>query len=561
MAIIEMAHVNYQITRVLIVNNPTTKAHGKVRICATEMNHAYPANLSWRADVHFDRHDNPAATDHRFRVGWYYSSWNTGSLLNHPAQIAVIDAALDEYVLELAADVLNIARTIADTTPSTPSTPAHASREKVINRAIAVNHKISDLDVQSSQTLREVALDYVRTYNGFNQFIHDVAIRLEDNGMLSAPQMRGALNVMIAEARTQRADAIKAVNAAFVAGKTLTEAFDNIDKLPSGKFANVVKPGDVLVCERCKAPYASKVVTSFTYDSGTNTYREDVTYDLCDACAKLATDGLAVDVFFDMTRITMRDQDAVYALGSMNRDQTVLPPVSTTLPRSQAINATNNAFVDDTNAFYLDIRSKTDKVIEAAGIAPQDNEAERRIPNGTYTIIIDASKDDYRTIKLADAPAHFNAAAGTQIASYLSGSDNEASYTGFAFVLGTTSKIWRKFINATPNTKSDSKVTQALAILLSSDDPIAHMREYVLRSARCGVCNRKLTTPDSIRMGIGPICAGKLAAEGYTFEMPGTARALAAAQPTPTPVNPAATKEERIEAARIATDAINELFD
>src|SRR6185503_17282774 len=148
----------------------------------------------------------------------------------------------------------------------------------------------------------------------------------------------------------------------------------------------------------------------------------------------------------------------------------------------------------------------------------------RRLPNGTYTIILDAATDEYRTIRLADAPASFNAAPGTQIASFLSGADNEASYTGFAFVVGTSARIWKKF-----DKHSGGKCVQALAQLLASDDPIEAMREYVLRSARCGVCGRKLTTPDSIRMGIGPICASKLAEQGYTFEMPATARAILAA--------------------------------
>jgi hypothetical protein len=48
---------------------------------------------------------------------------------------------------------------------------------------------------------------------------------------------------------------------------------------------------------------------------------------------------------------------------------------------------------------------------------------------------------------------------------------------------------------------------------------MVHMREYVLRSSHCGVCGRKLSTPDSIRAGIGPICAGKLRDQGYTFTL------------------------------------------
>jgi uncharacterized protein DUF6011 len=336
---------------------------------------------------------------------------------------AITVAAMENYArLNATSEAASNAAYLPNEQLGTSTPLPHNYREETINRALAKNLTINDKMVTNSHTLRAVAIDFVQTYTGVNSFVQNIAIHLADRGFLSIPQMRGALNVMLAEAKIERAQAI---------------------------------------------------------------------------------------------------------------DQPV----------------------------YIDLRSTAERTVDEAGTPPaaDDQPADtRRIPNGTYTVILDADTDGYRTIRLADAPAHFNAAQGTQIASYLAGADNEAAYVGFAFVLGKSITIWKKYrVNGT--NPADRKIKIALTDLIDSADPMAHMREYVLRSARCGVCGRKLTTPDSIRMGIGPICAGKLEAQGYTFTMPAQARAILAAKPAPA-VNPAATKEEKIEAARKATADINELF-
>lgn len=78
---------------------------------------------------------------------------------------------------------------------------AHQHTATVIDRALANNVRIEDAHVSASNTLREVAIDFVRTYRGHNSFVQNIAVYLADRGTLSIAQMRGALNVMIAEAR------------------------------------------------------------------------------------------------------------------------------------------------------------------------------------------------------------------------------------------------------------------------------------------------------------------------------------------------------------------------
>jgi len=436
MATITTAHVTYQITRVLIVQPGATNGKpGAIRVCATELNADYPANLAWRADVMFTRDANG---------GWYFTSWNIGTHLAAVQKVAqAIEAGLADFIDELDIDARDA---------EAANTPAvHPYRAETIARAIAQNLYITEAMVARSHTLRDVAADFIATYKGLNSFVQSVAIRVADTGVITIPQMRGVLNVMIAEAKVQRE----------------------------------------LIARNASA----LVVRTFNED-GSPAYDETIT----------------------------RDPNA---------------------------------------AVYIDLRSTAERTVDDAGDPPaaDDQPADaRRLPNGTYTIILDAATDAYRTIRLADAPAHFNAAPGTQIASYLNGADNDSDYKGFAFVIGTQIKLWKQFAASARDQKLP--ILTALDTLVTSADPIAHMREYVLRSARCGVCGRKLTTPDSIRLGIGPVCAGNLQAQGYTFTMPAAARAILAAVKTIEETTPAPkTKAERIAAAKAATDAVNELFD
>jgi hypothetical protein len=123
--------------------------------------------------------------------------------------------------------------------------------------------------------------------------------------------------------------------------------------------------------------------------------------------------------------------------------------------------------------------------------------------NGTYTIVLDET-GDYRTLRLVDAPAHYAKHAGTQIAQYLSGNDNESAYSGFAFVAGDKISVWSKF-------RADSKLSKALQVLLAADraSQIDLGEAYALSSGNCFRCGIKLTVPASLARGLGPICAEK----------------------------------------------------
>lgn len=275
-------------------------------------------------------------------------------------------------------------------------TTTHPHRQTVIDRALAQGIKITDQQVEVSQTLREVALDYVQSYTGTNSFVQDIAVKLADYGRLSIAQMRGALNVMVSEARIVR------------------NANRLIDQVQHDK--------------------------PIVLDFGTADRKAE-------AAQRVAT-----------------------------------PPVE-------------------------------NPPADLPAVPQVEMQLEKRpfVPNGIYTVFIrgvanvaNASHDDYRTIKLDDCPEKFNKPAGSQIAYYLNGPDNDANYTGFAFVTGKAFGLWQRFRNA-------NDLSFALVKLLSTDDGYTEYgKAYAMRSGKCFICGRTLTTPLSIQSGIGPICAANL---------------------------------------------------
>lgn len=128
------------------------------------------------------------------------------------------------------------------------------------------------------------------------------------------------------------------------------------------------------------------------------------------------------------------------------------------------------------------------------------------VPNGTYTIVNNGDMDDYVTIRLKD-DWRDTAPLGSQVAQFLSGPDNSTSFTGYAFVQGSSIKIWSRF-------NSDTRIADALRFLIENDtdgEALGHAREtYAVKSGRCSNCGKKLTVAVSLFRGLGPDCAARL---------------------------------------------------
>ena len=150
------------------------------------------------------------------------------------------------------------------------------------------------------------------------------------------------------------------------------------------------------------------------------------------------------------------------------------------------------------------------------------------VQNGTYTV---SSPDGHFTIKLHTAQK--GDLAGKRILSLLTGPDNESHFTSAAFWDDEKKRafVWRRFRGVAGNARIDgyhwpkdgelarwSAYEQKLAIwsdlvLRGSDEKRNGFwfgEGYrLLREGRCVRCNRKLTDPESIRTGIGPVCGGR----------------------------------------------------
>ena len=120
--------------------------------------------------------------------------------------------------------------------------------------------------------------------------------------------------------------------------------------------------------------------------------------------------------------------------------------------------------------------------------------------NGEITIH-NPKTGQHRTFRIRTQKADAKFAPGQRILSMLVGSDNEHSYQGFAFVSDSGVHIWSK--KRTP-------FYTTVADMLTDPEKWTekHAVEYLFDTT-CRVCNRKLTTPESIESGIGPVCAGR----------------------------------------------------
>jgi len=153
------------------------------------------------------------------------------------------------------------------------------------------------------------------------------------------------------------------------------------------------------------------------------------------------------------------------------------------------------------------------------------------VQNGTYTI---DSPHGHFTLKLHTVQK--GDLAGKRILSMLVGSDNESDYKGVAFWDDEQHRanVWKRY-RKLPNEQTYpidgfhwehtrwSAIEQKLEIwcdLATRGDGTELLADgskrqgfwagegyTLLREGRCLICNRKLTTPESIETGIGPVCA------------------------------------------------------
>lgn len=148
--------------------------------------------------------------------------------------------------------------------------------------------------------------------------------------------------------------------------------------------------------------------------------------------------------------------------------------------------------------------------------------------NGTYTITNKAS-GEWRTFRIRTQAQDAKFAPGKRVVALLRGPDNESDFQGFAFVGKLDGRdrvwVWKRYTNdatgAFPHFAAMLETAaealgeaMALEVEEAGTDFTYHDRLYHVQAAkRCINCNRKLTTPESLRRGYGPECAERLGIE------------------------------------------------
>lgn len=129
--------------------------------------------------------------------------------------------------------------------------------------------------------------------------------------------------------------------------------------------------------------------------------------------------------------------------------------------------------------------------------------------NGKFTIQ-NRTTGEHRTFRVKTQKSDASFAPGKRIVSLLTGTDNENSYTGFAFLEVDGPVVWTKR-RGVHGTKSAYEYYADMLWTLVVDGGFSpYADRYTLQvETVCRVCNRTLTEPESIRTGIGPICAGR----------------------------------------------------
>ena len=145
------------------------------------------------------------------------------------------------------------------------------------------------------------------------------------------------------------------------------------------------------------------------------------------------------------------------------------------------------------------------------------------IYNGTYTIE-NKETGNYRTFSITTQGGKEKFAAGKRILSLLSDTDItlSSSYKGFAFVEEDGIHVWKKYkgVGKKSHFEYYAALIQNLSIKQDEQESVkieeiqfCGQTFSVLVSKYCRRCNHMLTTPESIKAGIGPKCA-KLESEG-----------------------------------------------
>lgn len=132
--------------------------------------------------------------------------------------------------------------------------------------------------------------------------------------------------------------------------------------------------------------------------------------------------------------------------------------------------------------------------------------------NATFTVINESTGNrfTFRIRKAGWGTPTYNEKSGIFYISVLTGSDNNFSYTFIGTFFGGENQVYRHSYKSkiTFNTTSNKVLNWFFSSYIKN--PSLFPTVKVFHSGKCGKCGKKLTTPESIKSGLGPYCAGKV---------------------------------------------------
>lgn len=129
---------------------------------------------------------------------------------------------------------------------------------------------------------------------------------------------------------------------------------------------------------------------------------------------------------------------------------------------------------------------------------------------GNSTFTVSNNKGEHYTFKVESAKNGLtNLNPKTYFVKLLTGPDNSNSYTYLGMI-----KNGRTVLTNKSKYKKESTplkvINWALNKILNINASKIPKGYSIDHAGSCGKCGRKLTTPESIKLGLGPVCAGRL---------------------------------------------------
>ncbi len=132
--------------------------------------------------------------------------------------------------------------------------------------------------------------------------------------------------------------------------------------------------------------------------------------------------------------------------------------------------------------------------------------------NGIFTVT-SITTGEHRTFRIKTQAEDAKFAPGSRVVSLLTGPDNSNDYKSFGFVNpgyqdNIKIAVWKKYRGSGWDKRSTFEKYAATLENLSSLEGQGKIE--ILVEGLCRICNRKLTEPESLKTGIGPVCAGRV---------------------------------------------------